>query len=133
MIESIYIGRIFGTFLFFSSLAFLLDSTHYRKVVKEVLSKPAFVAITGFLAFLVGLIMVIFHNVWNQGWETVITIVSWLVLLSGAFRLFFPKTVVDMGKHLQDTSLLWCYWIGLVIGAYMMYMTFFYMAQYQNF
>ncbi len=126
MASSIYIGQIFGTFLFVVSIAFLLDSSTYKKVAKEVFEKPGLATLRAMISFLVGLIMVVFHNYWEQSWFIVITIVAWIVMLQGAFCLFFPKVASNISKSFSKGGLLWFYWIALVVGAYLMYMSFIY-------
>ncbi|RKN79815.1 hypothetical protein D7Z94_16190 [Ulvibacterium marinum] len=50
------------------------------------------VALNGLILLISGLIIVRFHNFWNLNWTLIITILGWLVFLTGTFRLFVPGT-----------------------------------------
>jgi hypothetical protein len=129
MPASIYIGKIFGTFLFVFALGGLLEPTYYKKVFTEIFTKPALMTLRGVLSLLVGLIMVVFHNVWNQHWEMSITIIAWIVLLQGIFCVIFPKTMINIARNITSKTLLWIFWIVLVVGAYLIYMSYFFVQK----
>jgi len=123
---SIIIGRILGTFLFIFSISMLIDFKHYKKVAKDLMSHGDTLAISGTISTLVGLIVVIFHNWWDQEWSMIITIVGWIILIIGVIRLLFPRSVMKWAKSLTDNGLMWILWIILIVGAYIMYMSYFY-------
>ncbi len=125
MYSSIIIGKIIGTYLFIFSLAMLLNKPYYDKVVKEILQKPAFLTFSGFFTLILGLTIIIFHNIWNQGWEMLITIIGWIFFIQGISRLTFPTSVISIGKKLNSKQLTLFYWSSLLIGGYLAYMSFY--------
>ncbi len=54
-------------------------------------SIPQIVYLNGMILFAVGLVVVRFHNIWRRTWIVTITIIGWLILLAGLFRMFFPN------------------------------------------
>ncbi len=53
-------------------------------------SFPQVTYLNGMILFSVGLAVVRFHNRWLPAWTVTITILGWLMLVAGLFRLFFP-------------------------------------------
>ena len=48
------------------------------------------VYLNGALLFVAGLVVVRAHNVWTMRWPVVVTLVGWLALIAGSYRLFAP-------------------------------------------
>lgn len=47
--------------------------------------------LNGVLLFIAGLAIVRSHNIWVYGWQTLLTILGYLVNILGLFRMFFPQ------------------------------------------
>ena len=118
-------GKILGTYMFIVSIGILIDSNHYKKALNGITAKSLIVFVWGILTVIIGLILVTFHNIWVQNWEVIITLISWAALLKGIFYVFFPKICIKLMKNITKKYLLWVCWIYLIIGAYLMYMSFF--------
>jgi uncharacterized protein YjeT (DUF2065 family) len=126
MATSLIIGKILGTYLFIVGIAILMDSSYYKKILNNKVQSSFLLVLSGIMTLIIGLIMVIFHNLWNQSWEIVITIIAWITVLKGIFILFFPKIALKLMKDFSKKTLLWSGWICMIVGAYLMYMSFFY-------
>ncbi len=51
---------------------------------------PQVTFLNGMILFVLGLAVVRFHNLWRRSWVIIITIMGWMILLSGLFRMLFP-------------------------------------------
>ncbi|HTQ14788.1 MAG TPA: hypothetical protein VMH86_13015 [Rhizomicrobium sp.] len=49
------------------------------------------VYLNGCLLFVAGLSIVRAHNIWPPRWPVAITLVGWLALAAGLYRMFFPN------------------------------------------
>ena len=56
----------------------------------EFLGNHALVCLTGMINLVIGLLIVVSHNIWVAEWPVVVTIVGWVVLLQALMRIFFP-------------------------------------------
>ena len=129
---TIFLGQIFGLYLFITSLVMLIKRKFIKKAIEDIAKKPSSMFLIGIMTLILGIICVIIHNIWVPGWEVVITIISWLILLKGLFLLFFPEEAHKMiqsiyKKHKVNIyqNIKWFNWICLILGAYLIYMTFF--------
>jgi hypothetical protein len=53
---------------------------------------PRLTYLNGTLLFVGGLAIVRAHNVWVRAWPALLTLVGWLAMAIGLFRMFAPKT-----------------------------------------
>lgn len=51
---------------------------------------PQVTFLNGMILFAMGLAIVRFHNLWQRSWVVIITIMGWMILLSGLLRMLFP-------------------------------------------
>ncbi|WCL50796.1 hypothetical protein [Leptospira sp. GIMC2001] len=47
--------------------------------------------LNGVLFFVAGLAIIRSHNIWIYGWQTLITIIGYVIIILGTFRMFFPQ------------------------------------------
>jgi pimeloyl-ACP methyl ester carboxylesterase len=52
---------------------------------------PSIVYLNGALLFVAGLSIVRAHNLWTRGWPVLLTLVGWLGILLGSFRMIAPE------------------------------------------
>lgn len=122
---SVFLAKIMGIYLMLVSLAVLLRHHQFKKNMGDFLGHHHLLALTGGLGILVGLLVVVSHNLWMSGWPVLITIIGWIVLLQGLCRLFCPDAFTRRSKQLMDHSgfLIWS-WCWLIIGAYLTFQGF---------
>jgi 2-hydroxy-6-oxonona-2,4-dienedioate hydrolase len=53
---------------------------------------PSVVYLNGSLLFIAGLSIVRAHNLWTRGWPVLLTLVGWLGILLGSFRMIAPES-----------------------------------------
>jgi hypothetical protein len=99
MQTSLYLAKLIGPTLVVIGIGMLINRDGYRDMAREFLGSRALIYIAGILAFIPGLAMVLAHNVWAADWRIVITILGWLALIGGAFRILFPQEVTRIGTR----------------------------------
>ena len=98
MAPSKFIARLIGPVFVVSGAAMLLNGDSYRTMVEEFLRSGALIYITGFLALLGGLAIVNVHNSWHWGWPLIVTVIGWLAVIGGIFRMAAPQYVQAIGS-----------------------------------
>jgi len=118
-----YLASVMGAYLVIFGLLMLIQYTHIQAVLKEVVAKKSLVFISGIISAILGLLMVFSHNVWTHNWQVVVTVMAWLVLLTGLLRLFFPavaikwmRVLMQRKAHLRGQG-----FISLLIGLYILF------------
>lgn len=118
-----FLATVLGWYLVIFSVFLLLRGALVPVVMGEILKQKGVFFLMSVITVILGLLMVISHNIWVMGWPVIVTVFSWLVLISGLARLFFPEHLQTMGKafianplHLRIAAI-----VLLVIGACLLY------------
>lgn len=94
-----------------------------KSLMKDILSQPALYFVIAIVTLILGLLMVTSHNIWVMGWPVVVTVIAWMVLISGILRLLFPEFAGKMGRKCIESAYgLWVTAsVNFIIGAYLLY------------
>jgi len=76
--------------------------------------------LVGILLFVAGLAIIRVHNFWTRSWPVLITLLGWVIILSGLFRMFAPEAQ----QGLQNTSIFGVYIVDTIFLATGLYLTF---------
>lgn len=100
------IGPVFGAV----GLGMLTNGATYRVMGGQFLATYPFIYFSGILFLITGLAILNVHNVWTPDWRSVITVLGWLLCISGVFRILAPQLVVFLGMAVLAHS-------GFFVGA----------------
>jgi len=126
---SVLIAKILAVIYLSVALGAMFSANYYRRLIDDLFNNAGLTYISGFLALIVGFLIVTYHNLWGRDWTVLITIVGWLALAKGVLLIAFPEFVrsysrpVFTGKGLKAfpyiaivLGLLFGYF-GFVVGA----------------
>lgn len=124
---SAFIARIFGLCYLIIGLGFLFNRKAFRQVMDDFCKNAALVFYGGLLALVIGVVIILTHNVWVANWTVIITIIGWLGLIKGIWIIIFPASVLKfMQVYRKDENLLIVHSIvALVFGAFLTFFGFF--------
>ncbi len=124
---SVLLAKYLGPVMLLTGTSLLLNKHLARDVMADVLRSPALLMTAGFMALMVGLTVVIFHNLWVAGWPVIITIYGWLALLVGIVRTAFPGAIRKMANRFGKNNALMkgVFAANVLLGAFLTYKGFF--------
>ena len=122
---SIFLAQVFGLYFVIAGVAMLLRPKAIATLI-ETLGTRSSIYLTGFFALMLGIPLVLVHNIWEGSWRVIITILAWLALLKGIARIFFPEMVVDWAQGLARNPGLvkLMVWVMVILGLYLLYIGF---------
>src|SRR5450432_2352774 len=106
MQRSLYLAKLIGPVLVVVGLGALVNAAIYRAMAGEMLNSIAFIYIAGLFSLIAGLALVLAHNVWVAGWPVIITVLGWLGIVGGTFRIIAPQQVAAIGFNIINHPLL---------------------------
>lgn len=122
---SIFLGRVVGLYLVIVGLAWLTRKEFLKVAVEDFFNSAGLMFVTGLLTLIIGLLMVVGHNVWELSWRVVITVVGYLSLIKGFAYLYAPYKMVDFSKGMmRDGTLKVLCGVIIAVGAWLLYCTF---------
>ncbi|MDD5618767.1 MAG: hypothetical protein PHG69_06725 [Candidatus Omnitrophica bacterium] len=90
---SVFIAKIIGPCYLILSIGMMANRKFYQKVMEDFYKNATLVFFGGLLALVVGLLIVLSHNVWAANWTVIITIFGWGGLIKGAWLIVFPNSI----------------------------------------
>ena len=119
MANSIFLAKLIGPLMLAVGIGIFVNGAVYRLLADEFLRSRALIYLSGLLTMTAGLAIVLTHNVWRADWPVLITILGWLALIGGAFRIIAPQGTERIGrrmlKHKHGLTIAGVVW--LAVGA----------------
>lgn len=113
-----YLAELWGITIIVVSFALLIKPKRLEKLFAEV-ENEATMFFWGIVSLVIGLAMVLIHNVWVFDWRVTITILGWLTLIKGLDVLFLPehmrKRWPKMGDRQWRLILIFLLFAGFVL------------------
>lgn len=116
-----FFARFLGGFYLIFGILFL--AAKFLGRVIEMTENRAFVISTGYISLLLGLAVVILHNVWAADWRTVITLLGWATLIKGILKIGFPEFIHKQAQKFKSQQTFDAI-ILLALGGYLVFMSF---------
>lgn len=120
-------AQILGITFITAGLTLLLEKKLMREVLKGLISNRTLIYVLGVIDLILGLVIVLTHNIW-QGPTllVVVTIMGWLLLIKGILRMMLPTSFIKRvyTKYYKDAPLMLSAIIILALGIYMAYAGF---------
>lgn len=122
------LARLFGIVLVVTYGGLLINRKFYTSIWQNLLQQPLLLFISGFMALVLGLIVIQVHSIWALDWRGLITFLGWLMVFQGIMRLVFPETVLKIIKKIIDNqNFLFIHIVSVImflIGLYLTYVGF---------
>lgn len=120
---SILIAKITAVIYLSASLCGFLNKDYYRRLADDMYKNAALTYMMGFMAVIVGFLIVHYHNFWGRDWTVLITIIGWLSLIKGFFIIVFPKFIQRLSESFLTERALKIYpyvtlFLGLLFGYF---------------
>lgn len=111
---SLFLAKIMGLYLVLVSLAvFVHRSKINALLVEEFYKNRTFVFFSGAIILILGLLVVVSHNVWELSWRGVITLLGWLTVLKGVMRIFVPNVAKQVSHNVDKGG--WYSWYTVIL------------------
>ena len=90
---SILLARVIGLFVVISTLAILMRYKHFVLIEKEAAKNLVLVHLSGFSILILGILLVVNHNIWVLDWRGIITIIMKIINKKAHNKLFILAEV----------------------------------------
>ena len=124
---SVFIAKIFGLIYLVVGVGLMINRQTFKQIMEDFCKNTVLVFYGGILALVVGVVIVLTHNIWVANWTVIITIIGWAALIKGVWLIVFPNSVHKfMRVYQKNKNLLVVHSIiALVFGIVLTYFGFF--------
>ena len=119
MDNSIFLAKFWGYYLLIFFVILSFNPKRIRQIFND-LEDQKFLIILSFLSIIIGLINILFHNIWESSWKLIITLIGWVALLIGLFLFIFPKRTISWLKFINIKFVQIIYTLLFLIGLYLL-------------
>lgn len=121
------VAAVFSWFIFILGLSYLLQAEHWVRMAEFASDRPHRYFPMLALMLLLGLTVVLTHNIWVWDWPVLITIFGWMVLSKAVLYLLATSVMSKIATTFMRGPLTgWIRGTGLVLavlGAILVYQT----------
>jgi hypothetical protein len=123
---SLLLAQVMGLYLLLEGLVVLTRRKFVLNIVNDISRHKALMFVTGAMVFILGLLVVLNHNVWEASWRVVPTILGWAMVIKGAMIFFVPRVVMSKAKKFAKNRNMMVFGgiVAVAIGAYLVYVGF---------
>lgn len=117
-------ARWFGLVSIILSLGILFNLEDARNMAKNLVKSETGYIMGGVLPVIFGSLSLLFVNSFQPGWSLLITLIGFVMLLAGSFRVIFvAQWKALISKHLDSIPFLFSLF-GLMFGVILLYIGF---------
>ena len=109
-------------------LSFLFNLPLWYRYTRNVLEAPWQAIPLALILLVVGLLIVIYHNLWLANWVIMITLIGWLFIIKALVLLLFPGTTALFNRLSEQglkTAIVTAGVIMTAVGTLISYTLFF--------
>ena len=119
MDNSFFLAKFWGWYLiiFFCILSF--NPKRIKQIFND-LNDEKFLIMSSFIAIIVGLLNILFHNIWEANWKFIITLIGWISLFIGLSLFIFPKRMVAFLQFVNIKLVQIIYTLLLLMGLFLL-------------
>ena len=99
-----FLSKVIGLYQIIISLAMLINMKQFTADIQGMINNGPLMIYIGCVTVIMGILLVVSHNIWQWTWRMLITIVSWIVLLKGSSILLFPHALDQITLQFATNS-----------------------------
>lgn len=88
---TLFLAKAIGIWMVSVGIGALRASDTFKTIGKEFTSEKLSWYLGALFAYIIGILIVLTHNVWEFNWPVLITIFGWIGLLKGISLIVFPE------------------------------------------
>ena len=86
-----FLSKALGIYFLIGSIAMLVNMQGFINNINALINDKSAMFIIGFVTLIVGILMVVSHNIWQWHWRLIITLLAWLTLIKGTTLIITPQ------------------------------------------
>lgn len=122
-----FLASVLGWYLVIMGLFLIVRRDVVIAAMNDIMAQAGLLFVIAFVTLIIGLMIVVSHNLWVMSWPVIITIIGWLALISGIVRLFCPEFIHRMWNKMaaKPETFMISAIIMLVVGLYLLFKIYF--------
>ncbi len=125
MAISLFLAKVMSIYFLLMTIIMIVRRRAMLAMFDQVVEQPAVLCMTAVFTLILGILLVVGHNIWVADWRIVITILAWLTLIKGVVNLLFPTFPSYMMKRMHNNgAYISSIVFMLIVGLFLLYQGF---------
>ena len=120
---AVFLAKFWGWYFIIFFLILALNPKRIQQIFED-LKDQKFVIITSFIAITIGLLNILFHNVWEDSWVFIVTLIGYAALFFGLSLFVFPVKTVNWLTLINVKFIQILYTLLFLIGIFLLNMAY---------
>lgn len=127
MNTSIFLAKALGLYYVFISLAFIINKKTLKPAIFDMINNMTIMIFSSFITLIIGILLIVSHNIWVEDWRLIITLIGWLALTKGLILMLFPDFLGALSRRwIENTTAYYGTFIfTLLLGLVLLYFGYF--------
>lgn len=113
-LHTLLLAQAIGLYLLFIGIIMVARASYYQQVLTHLKAGSSSIVLAGSFGLILGIFLVLVHNIWIAESEVLITLIAWLVLIKSLLWLSFPEAMVVYSQRMYSG---WRYYLLAFIAA----------------
>jgi len=120
---SIFLAKFWGWYMIIFFFILSLNPKRIKQIFED-LKDQKFAIITSFIAIIIGLLNILFHNFWEDHWSVIITIIGYLSLFMGLSLFISPERTINWVNFINVKFIQVLYMLLFLVGIFLLNMAY---------
>lgn len=119
METSLFLAKFWGWYLIVFFVILTFNPIRIKQIFED-LRDEKFLILSSLLATIVGLLNILFHNIWIPSWPLIITLIGWASLFIGLALFIIPKATVAWLNFINIKLVQVIYTLLFLVGLFLL-------------
>jgi len=120
---TIILAKFWGWYFIIFFLILALNPKRIQEIFED-LKDQKFAILTSFIAIILGLLNILFHNIWEDSWSIIITLIGFTALFFGLSLFVFPARTIGWIAIINVKFMQLLYTILFLVGIFLLNMAY---------
>jgi len=116
---SIFLAKFWGWYLIIFFLILSFNPKRTRQIFND-LKDEKFLITSSFISIIIGLLNILFHNIWEPNWKLIVTLIGWFSLCIGLSLFVLPKRTVMWLEFINIKFVQIIYTLLFFVGVFLL-------------
>jgi hypothetical protein len=118
MDSSLFLAQFWGWYLIIFFVILSFNPKRIKQIIED-LHDQKFLILASFMAIIMGLLNILFHNIWEANYKLIITLIGWIALLKGILLFIFPSQFINWLKVSNIKLIQTMYILLFLVGLFL--------------
>jgi hypothetical protein len=123
MVISLFLAKALGLYLLILGITMFANKIEFLYNLREMIKHRPVMYLSAFITLILGILLVISHNLWVWDWRLIITLLAWWIFIKGVLRVIYPQIDRRWQKLLDSNTFYYCsatlvIILGLILGYF---------------